>query len=64
MGCSVLIGTNPKVVMRELDPRIHAVTGIVGDVPRTWMDGSSPATLSCASVIAHSDPYQSRISPQ
>jgi hypothetical protein len=56
----------PKVVMRGLEPRIHAVTGIVGDVARTWMDESSPAmtTLSCTSVIAHSDPYQSRISPQ
>jgi len=30
-GCSVLIGTNPKVVMRGLDPRIHAVACVVGD---------------------------------
>jgi hypothetical protein len=51
MGCSVLIGTNPKVVMRGLDPRIHAVACVVGDrcadvdciVVSPSKDGGTPA---------------------
>ena len=44
MGCSVLIGNQSQVVMRGLDPRIHAVAdvtsgrckGVDGRIKMVW----------------------------
>ncbi|MDP2619796.1 MAG: hypothetical protein Q8P46_06420, partial [Hyphomicrobiales bacterium] len=45
----------PSLVMRGLDPRIHAVTARPDEGPMEWTAGSSPA-VTCELGVRHPSP--------